>query len=130
MLAKPLAEKRREGGRKRRGNRTSAGLYQLVFLKFLRTAFASASPASCLLAKSTSLNNRPSCRTEPGSLNRYRQTVFPDRYLRLKAGISSLRLPRVGGCVQPAGRPQLLSQLRYASRVMIHRRPRRTSGAQ
>jgi hypothetical protein len=57
--------------------------------------FASASIASCLLAKPTSPTNRRSCRVEPGPLNRYRQTVFPDRYLRLKTGISSPRLPLV-----------------------------------
>lgn len=59
--------------------------------------FASASIASCLLANPTSPINRRSCRVEPGALNIYRHTVFPDRYLRLKTGISSPRLPLVAG---------------------------------
>src|ERR1017187_8128141 len=67
---------------------------------------ASASTASCLLAKPTSPINRRSCRVEPGALNRYRQTAFPDPYLRLNTGISSPPLPLVGVEVQrrPDGR--------------------------
>ena len=63
--------------------------------------FASASIASCLLAKPTSATKRRSWAVEPGALNGYRHTVFPDRYLRLKTGISSIPLPLVGGEVQP-----------------------------
>src|ERR1035441_7658653 len=62
--------------------------------------FASASTASCLLANPTSPINRRSCRVEAGALNMYRQTVFPDRYLRLNIGISSPPLPLVGVEVQ------------------------------
>src|ERR1017187_368853 len=68
--------------------------------------FASASPASRLLAKPDSATNRRSCAVEPGALNMYRQTVLPDPYLRLNTGISSPPLPLVGVEVQrpPEGR--------------------------
>src|ERR1039458_4942946 len=62
--------------------------------------FASASPASRLLAKPDSATSRRSCAVEPGALNMYRQTVVPDSYLRLNTGISSPPLPLVGGEVQ------------------------------
>src|ERR1700722_5544084 len=62
--------------------------------------FASASTASCLLAKPTCSTKRRSWRVAPGALKRYRQTVFPDSYLRLKTGISSPHLALVSVEVQ------------------------------
>src|ERR1700722_1425849 len=70
MLAKELSEQHRERSRKRRGDRTSTRLCQLVLLEFLGTAFRLASTASCLLAKPTCSTNRRSWRVAPGALKR------------------------------------------------------------
>src|ERR1035437_8214020 len=105
MLAKELLEQHRECGGGAAATVVAPAFASSYFCSFCARRFASASPASRLLAKPDFATNRRSCTVEPGALNRYRQTVVPDPYLRLNTGISSTPLPLVGVEVQrpPAG---------------------------